>query len=66
MTRFLIFTRADRHPWQLAELPQEGLSVAVSVADHAVDEGGSDRAVVMEISGTDAMPMFSYRYGAKR
>lgn len=68
MTRFLVFTRADRHPWLLSGDAQSELSTAVRMANDAVlsPASGADRAVVMEVSGVDAMPMFSYRFGAKR
>lgn len=68
MATFLVFTRSDRHPWGM-EFPMTGLAAAVDAARACVKstdpEVQADRAVVMEVGGTDAIPTFTYRFGVK-
>lgn len=66
MNRFLVFVRADGAGWQLVGEAHSELSIAVRLTDHAVNSEAVNRSSVMEVSGTDAMPMFTYRYGARR
>lgn len=63
--RFLVFVRSDRHAWMLQTCATE-LASAVGAASRLVDSGQFDRAEVFEVSGVDAVPAFTYRYGAKK
>ena len=66
--RFLVFVRSGKEPWHaIAATPD--LARAIHEANVCVEtpreELREDRAVVMEIGGTDAMPMFTWKYRAK-
>jgi D-tyrosyl-tRNA(Tyr) deacylase len=63
--KFLVFVRSDRFTWG-AHRAEQTLAEAIHVADTVVAQGIEDRAVVMEIGGVDAMPMFTWKYRAKR
>jgi len=63
--RFLVFTRADRWPWGFsAAFSTE--AEATAYADQLLVADETDRAVVMEVNGVDGVPLFVYRYGAKK
>ena len=63
--RFLVFTRQDRFPWGF-DVAFADLKDAIRCADDIVARGDSDRAVVMEVGSTDAMPLFTWKYRAKK
>lgn len=63
--RFVVFARRGKEPWFFHAFAGD-LPTAKNAADIAVRVDGVDRAVVMEISGVDAMPMFTWKYGAKK
>lgn len=59
MNQFLVFTRSDRHPWQL---DIEGTFWSLASAIEKADEATADRAVVMEIGSVDALPTFTLKH----
>lgn len=63
--RFLVFTRSDRFQWGLY-MSDRTLDSAVQHADAIVATAVADRAVVMEVGGVDAMPMFTFKHRAKK
>lgn len=63
MNRFLVFSRMDRFEWALAGA-YETLHVATHAADRILKEHERDRAVVMEVVGVDAMPVFIFKHRA--
>lgn len=66
LDRFLVFVRADRHPWVPLTEHFATEQAAREMADAVVEAEAWDRAVVMEVGSTDAMPMFTWKYRAPR
>lgn len=61
--RFLVFVRSGDHAWH-AVASCSSLGLAVHEADSCVKQLRHDRASVMEVSGAEAMPMFTWKYAA--
>lgn len=65
--RFLVFIRSGKDPWHhIASTESLGLAIAEADSQMTLREGAADRAVVMEVGSVDAMPMFTFKYRAKR
>lgn len=65
--RFLVFVRRDKQAWrQHAAVDNVALALHEAQIVARTFTRESDRAAVMEVSGVDAAPMFSFLYAVKK